>query len=288
MLTLLGREHPRNYATTGSPMRQRGGSCSHRATPTLTHGAGCAVRRARSKRDGCIGWRSVALTFLAIIAIAFAQRPTTVAELVSFIKDSITRKQDDRLVADYLLKRMRMKEHLDDKTVEELHGLGAGPRVTAALRKLSEESANLATAPPPVMFQAAPPPPPGPPPPSSEEQAQILDEIRANAINYSNNLPNFICTQVTRRTADPSGTGNHWRQLDTIQEQLTFFDHREKYVVTMVNGAMVTNRDHEKLGGATSRVRQHAVRHFQSDDRSPVRMGALDDVAWAADLRVIL
>ena len=30
------------------------------------------------------------------------------------------------------------------------------------------------------------------------------------------------------------------------------FDHREKYVVTMVNGVPVTNRDHEKLGGATS------------------------------------
>src|SRR5271167_5271616 len=97
-------------------------------------------------------WR-VVCALMALAAIAFAQRPTSVAELVSFIKDSIQRKQDDRLVADYLLKRMRMKEHLDDKVVEELHGLGAGPRVTAALRKLSQESAGLATAPPPVMYQ---------------------------------------------------------------------------------------------------------------------------------------
>jgi hypothetical protein len=186
------------------------------------------------------------------MSITMAQRPTSVTELVSFIKDSIQRKQDDRLVADYLTKRMKMKEKLDDKTVETLEGLGAGPRTVSALRKLSRESAGLAEAgpaPAPVKVAAGPPPPA---PPNSEEQEAILDEIRANAINYSNGLPNFLCTQVTRRAADPTGTGEHWKQLDTIQEQLSFFDHREKYVVTMMNGMPVTNRDHEKLGGATS------------------------------------
>src|SRR5580658_7029618 len=190
--------------------------------------------------------------FVAVMAVTFAQRPTSVTELVSFIKDSIKRKQDDRLVADYLLKRMKMKERLDDKTVETLEGLGAGPRTVNALHKLSKESAGLAAAAPPPPPAAAPAPLPQPAPPSSVEQESILDEIRANAINYSNNLPNFICTQVTRRSADPTGTGEHWKQLDTIQEQLSFFDHREKYVVTMVNGQSVTNRDHQKLGGATS------------------------------------
>jgi len=193
-----------------------------------------------------------ACALVAMMAVALAQRPTTVTELVSFIKDTIKRKQDDRLVADYLTKRMKMKERLDDKTVEMLEGLGAGPRTVSALKKLSKESAGLAEAAPapaPRVIIAALPPPP---PPSSMEQESILDEIRENAVNYSNNLPNFLCTQVTRRSADPTGSGDHWRQLDTIQEQLSFFDHREKYVVTMVNGTPVTNRDHEKLGGATS------------------------------------
>src|ERR1700735_1650089 len=120
-------------------------------------------------------WR-VVCAFLAVMALTFAQRAITVNELVSFIKDSIKRKQDDRLVADYLLKRMKMKERLDEKTVETLEGLGAGPRTSKALHKLSEESAHLATAappPPPVVAQAPPPPPP---PPSSVEQESILDE----------------------------------------------------------------------------------------------------------------
>src|SRR5580692_2455861 len=196
-------------------------------------------------------WR-VVCAFVAVMALTFAQRAITVNELVSFIKDSIHRKQDDRLVADYLLKRMKMKERLDDKTVEVLEGLGAGPRTVAALHKLSRESAGLSAAAPAPPPQVATPAPPPPAPPGSQEQESILGDIRTNAINYSNNLPNFLCTQVTRRSADPTGTGEHWRQLDTIQEQLSFFDHHEKYVVTMVNGSPVTNRDHEKLGGATS------------------------------------
>lgn len=195
--------------------------------------------------------RRVVCVLFLIATIAFAQRAFTVAELTTFIKNTLKQRQDDKLVADYLLKHFKMKEHLEDKTVEELQGLGAGPRTTAALRKLSQESAGLPAAPPPAPVQVAPAPAPIPPP-TSEEQAEILDQIRAYALNYSNNLPNFLCTQVTRRNIDPTGTGDHWRQVDTIQEQLSFFDHREKYVVVAVNGTMVANRDHEKLGGATS------------------------------------
>ncbi len=196
-------------------------------------------------------WR-VVCAFVAVMALTYAQqRALTVAELVSFIKNTVKLKQDDRLVADYLRKHMKMKERLDDKTVEQLQGLGAGPQTTAALRKLSQESAGLPVA-AAVIPQAPAPPPVQIPPPSSLEQAEILDLIRANAINYSNNLPNFLCTQVTHRNVDPTGTGDHWRQVDTIQEQLSFFDHREKYVVTMVNGVPVSNREHQKLGGATS------------------------------------
>jgi hypothetical protein len=193
-------------------------------------------------------WR-VVCAFLFVTAMMLAQRPMTVAEVVSFIKSAVKQKQDDRLVAEYLLKRMKMKERLDDQMVEELQGLGAGPRTTSALRKLSRESAGMTVAPPPLVPA---PPPPQQPPPNSIERAAILDEIRANALNYSNNLPNFLCTQVTRRNTDTTGTGNHWRQVDTIQERLSFFDHKENYEVVMVNGVMVTNRDHEKLGGATS------------------------------------
>ncbi len=53
------------------------------------------------------------------------------------------------------------------------------------------------------------------PPPSSIEQAKIIDEAREYVMNYTKNLPNFICVQVTRRSFDPKG-GNNWYNGDTI------------------------------------------------------------------------
>jgi hypothetical protein len=184
--------------------------------------------------------------FLAVAAVATAQMPMTVAQLKAFIRSSIQMKHDDVKVAQYV-KRIKLSDKLDDRTVEELQGMGAGPRTVAALRELSGSSASLPAPPPP--------PPPKPvvviPPPDSIEQKRILAEITENALNYSKNLPNFICTQVTRRNVDPSGMEN-WQLMDTIQEQLSYFEQKENYKVTMVNSRMVTNLKHEQLGGATS------------------------------------
>src|SRR5262249_26971116 len=88
--------------------------------------------------------------------------------------------------------------------------------------------------------------------PDAIEQKSVLAEIRQHALNYTQGLPNFICLQVTQRNVDPTGTGRHWREVDKIQEQLTFFDHHEKYAVSMINGQMVTGVDHDKMSGARS------------------------------------
>jgi hypothetical protein len=170
----------------------------------------------------------------------------TVSQLVSFVKSSVKQHNQDREVADFIAK-IKLSDRLEDRTVEDLQAAGIGPKTLAALRKLSEESAALALAPPP----AAKPVYVGPPPPSSIEQAAILDEIKEHALNYTDNLPNFLCTQIVRRHIDPSGT-EVYSLYDTVLEQLTFFDKKESYKVTMVNNRAVTNTDHNMLGGATS------------------------------------
>jgi hypothetical protein len=71
-----------------------------------------------------------------------------------------------------------------------------------------------------------------------------------NARNYADNLPNYLCVQVTRRHYDPTGTEN-WRLHDTIQEQVSYADHKESYKVIMINGQSVANVEHTKLGGST-------------------------------------
>jgi hypothetical protein len=185
-----------------------------------------------------------ALVFLA--GTLLAQRQMSVPQLVTFVKSSIQMRNDDRSVADFIGK-IRLTNKLDSRTVEELQGAGIGPKTLAALRKLITATATLADPPPPEPPTAAA----TIPPPSSIEQKQILAEITQKALDYNKTLPNFICTQVTRRHVDPTGQEN-WRLLDTVQERLSYFDHKEEYTVILVDNKAVTNVSHNQLGGSTS------------------------------------
>src|SRR5882724_12349084 len=91
----------------------------------------------------------------AMAAGAYAQMKMTAEQLVSFIKSSIQLKHDDRKIAEYV-RKIKLSDKLEDRRVEELQGLGAGPKTVAALRELSVASSTLAVTPP------APPPPPKP------------------------------------------------------------------------------------------------------------------------------
>jgi len=183
---------------------------------------------------------------LATAAIALAQRPMTVADLNTFIKSQIKLKADDRTTAEFL-RKVKLTQKLEDKAVEELQGMGAGPKTVAALRKLEEESAGLGAAPPPPPPVVVAPLPP----PDSVEQADVLAAMREYALNYTAKLPNFLCVQITRRHYDPKDA--RYRPMgDTIQEQINFYEHKENYKVQMHNGVSVHNVSHEQLGGVTS------------------------------------
>ena len=185
--------------------------------------------------------------FLAMACALYAQRTMTIAQVSAFVKSSIEERLSDKEIAD-VLKKTHLTEKLDDAAVEQIQSLGAGRQTMAAVRDLARESATLAA-------PAAPAPKPAPPVyklPEPAEQSRIIDAIRDYALNYTQNLPNFICTQVTRQQVDPTGTGKDWRSENKYQEQLTYFEHHEQYHVVMINGEMVGNRDHSKLAGAIS------------------------------------
>ncbi len=175
-----------------------------------------------------------------------AQRTMTVEQMREFVRSQIKLKADDRLTGEYL-KKIKLTQKLEDRTVEELQGLGAGPKTVAALRKLEEESASLEAAPPP-------PPPvirPTRPPPDSMEQAEALAGMKEYALNYTAKLPNYLCIQITRRHYDPKDS-RYRSGGDVIQEQLSFYDKKETYTVQMINHQSVTNISHDRLGGVRS------------------------------------
>ena len=79
----------------------------------------------------------------------------------------------------------------------------------------------------------------------------MLEAAREYARDYSKKLPNFICTQVTRRYEDPSGL-EFWQLQDTVVEKLSFFEQKEDYKLLFVNNRAFTGT-REKIGGTVTR-----------------------------------
>jgi hypothetical protein len=183
---------------------------------------------------------------LAVCLGAAAQTSLSVEQLLSFVKSSFQQlKHSDKQVADFL-RKVKMTERLDARTIEEIQGYGAGPRTLEALRALGEQSRTLEAAPPPVP-EVKPTPIP---PPSAEEQGRILEKVRNWALNYTKTLPDFICTQVTRRYVDPSGL-EYFQLVDTLTARLSYFEQKEDYKLILHNNTVTTQSYHD-LGGATS------------------------------------
>ena len=193
-------------------------------------------------------WRRVLLA-LVVAALASALATLNFEQLHSFIESSVKLKQRDRDVAAFLRKQ-KLSFFISDATIEELQGIGAGPQTVQALHELQKATRRLPP-PAPLKIPEAPPPKPVEPPPSPEEQQRIIEDARANALDYSKRLPDFICLQLTRRYVDPTGLEMDWFKYDEIKTRLSFFEQKEQYQVISVNERL-TNRPIESLGGATS------------------------------------
>ena len=198
----------------------------------------------------------------AVLVFSFAAAAQTMSleQLVAFLQSSekmiAKGTMTDKELANYLSKA-KLTQRLEDRTIEELQGsIDFGPRTLEALHDLRDRTATLAKGapvqPPPTYVQ--------PPPPSSEEQARIIDEVRQWALNYSKTLPDFICTQVTRRYAAEAsrirpGRGidsqPSWRLMDTLTIKLSYFGQKEDYKLMLVNNTPTT-QDYREIGGATS------------------------------------
>ena len=188
-------------------------------------------------------------SFCALLALALAasaQPAVSVDDLVKFVEQAISQHYPDKAIAQQVSK-IKLSNRLDEAKVTELQRDGALPKTVEALQQLAKASASLPAAPAKIQTTVAPPPPP-----SLEEQARILDEIRENALNYSQNLPNYICSQITKRHIDPTGNGS-WQLSDQVVEHLTYYEQKENYKVITINDKPVTtNMPHDKLPGAKS------------------------------------
>jgi hypothetical protein len=199
------------------------------------------------------------LAAVLAFGLSASAQTLTLNKLVEFIKsctDPQTRgRYPDKQVADFI-KKMKLSERLDDRTLEQLEAMNIGAMTRHALEDLRDRSKTLSAAAPPEALL----PPKQDPPPSSEEQAAILDELRGYALNYSSNLPDFICTQVTKRYGAPKpGTkyggsvndGPRWQSFDELTMRLSYFNQKEDYKLILHNNTPTT-QDYKSVGGSSS------------------------------------
>jgi len=166
----------------------------------------------------------------------------SVDELIVLVRSSLrAREPESKLVKS--LGKMKLSERLDSRVVEELESEGAGPKAVEELEKLQEASRALPKPSVPPVFSE-------PPAPLADEQDSFLQLAAENALHYSASLPNFICTQAVRRFVDTSGSGV-WKLQDVLTIKLTYFENREDYQLTQLNGR-ATSQTYDSLQGAVS------------------------------------
>ena len=186
------------------------------------------------------------LLFLLSTSVALAQVKLSSAQVIDFVRTS-AKKFPDKDVAEYL-KKISVTDRLTDDALESCISAGAGPKTQKVLIDLASKTAVLPEA---KKVVVAPVKPVGPPPPSVEKKNELLEKVTQYARDYIKNLPNFTCTQFTRRFVDSSGSESY-RLADNVVETLSYSNGREDYKVVTVNDKLMPNADHWSLGGTTT------------------------------------
>jgi hypothetical protein len=146
------------------------------------------------------------------------------------------------------LRTVKLSQRLSDNQFEDLVTAGLGQRSLQALHALHDQSKSL-----PLADAPAVPAVQLPPPPSAQEQAAIIAATRESALNYSRNLPNFLCAQQVHRKSAPPGSAaeSALREQDTLLVRLSYFEQKEDYRLITVNDRPA-NGSYQDLGGSTS------------------------------------
>jgi hypothetical protein len=138
----------------------------------------------------------------------------------------------------------------------ELEVKGADSAIMQALRRLKEKGRDKT---PFAVSPAQPVEEISTLPPATLPDGTLLDEknwpkfleaVRAKAMVYTEDLPNFICAQITQRSIRffPEG----WRLIDNFVADLSYYDKKEHYKIISVANKPSNNVTMENLKGARS------------------------------------
>ena len=148
---------------------------------------------------------------------------------------------------------------VSDLFLQKLETLQADPAIAQTLRKFRDQG----KAPAPISSTtleneshpagaAAQSPATGSPSKIPDDQTwpQFLEAARTKALAYTDDLPNFICTQITTRSERVSSGG--WHQVDNFVADLTYFEKKENYKIISVSNRPTATATMESLKGSWS------------------------------------
>jgi hypothetical protein len=97
-----------------------------------------------------------------------------------------------------------------------------------------------------------------PAPPSANDQRVLLARVRQEALRYQRELPDFICTQLTTRSIDESGTGKHWKRRDSLEVEDVYVSGFVNHKLIQLDG-MAAHKNYRQLTGFLSETVLHSV-----------------------------
>ena len=70
----------------------------------------------------------------------------------------------------------------------------------------------------------------------AETDANLIERARRVALAYTDNLPNFVCTKISRSGWSKDGSRSRWRPNREVVGEVQFVDRRESYRNVTLNG----------------------------------------------------
>src|ERR1700691_4259097 len=83
-------------------------------------------------------------------------------------------------------------------------------------------------------------------PPDANAQQSMLARITEHSLHSQDQLPDFICTQLTTRSEDKSGKGDRWKKVDSLEVEFSFVDRHPRWKLLKVN-ENTTRRPYDQL-----------------------------------------
>jgi hypothetical protein len=96
------------------------------------------------------------------------------------------------------------------------------------------------------------------PPPTAEQQRLILARVSRESLRYQRELPDLICTQLTNRSVDETGTGKHWKRRDRLEVEDDYVGRFVNHKLLMMNGS-APRKNYQQLDGFLSETVLHSL-----------------------------